>query len=222
MNRFILKHGKLVTFVILAILAWFIYRQFIIAKSPLFPFIAIVAVIWGAGTFLFIYFWPAITCNAYKRAILQHGLGQRANPRQYDLCRRYSLFGFKHQSPVYWIRVPATCFISAPGLDLSRGALVLHVPDFAGRYYSLQFTNPADGANFAYVGKRATVHDLRDFLITGPGWQGRPHSAGDEADFLARKLSVGCGTGPGRQRCDIEAVYALTKQVQVTRLFRPN
>jgi hypothetical protein len=28
-------------------------------------------------------------------------------------------------------------------LELSKGSLVLHVPDMAGRYYSVQFTGPA-------------------------------------------------------------------------------
>ena len=30
-------------------------------------------------------------------------------------------------------------------LDLSKGPQVLHVPDFSGRYYSVQFTDPFDG-----------------------------------------------------------------------------
>ncbi len=75
MNKFILKHGHLVTFVILAILAWFVYRQFIVVQSPLFPFVVVVGILWALGTFVFIYFWPAITYRAFKRAILQHGPG---------------------------------------------------------------------------------------------------------------------------------------------------
>jgi hypothetical protein len=34
-------------------------------------------------------------------------------------------------------------------LDLSKGSLVLHVPDMAGRYYSVQFTDAAKNTNFA-------------------------------------------------------------------------
>ena len=71
MNRFILKHKYLVTFVILAILAWFVYRQFIVVRSPLFPFAVVAVIIWGLGTFVFIYFWPPITYSAYKRAIVR-------------------------------------------------------------------------------------------------------------------------------------------------------
>ncbi len=57
-------------------------------------------------------------------------------------------------------------------LDLSKGPQVLRVPGLGGRYYSVQFTDPSDGADFAYVGTRATGTPAGDFLITGPGWQG--------------------------------------------------
>ena len=56
-------------------------------------------------------------------------------------------------------------------LDLSKGPQVLHVPDFSGRYYSVQFTDPFD-VDFAYVGTRTTGTQAGDYLITGLGWQG--------------------------------------------------
>ena len=37
-------------------------------------------------------------------------------------------------------------------------------PRWTGRYYSVQFTDPTSGANFAYVGKRTTGTDAGDFL----------------------------------------------------------
>jgi hypothetical protein len=56
-------------------------------------------------------------------------------------------------------------------LDLSKGAQILHVPDFSQRNYSVQFTDPSDGTDFAYVGTRTTGTAAGDYLITGPGWQ---------------------------------------------------
>ena len=53
-------------------------------------------------------------------------------------------------------------------LDLSKGAQIFHVPDMAGRYYSVQFTDPSKNINFAYVGKRTTGTKAGDYLITGP------------------------------------------------------
>jgi hypothetical protein len=53
-------------------------------------------------------------------------------------------------------------------LDLSRGPLVIHVPDTADRYYVLGFldawTNP-----FAHLGRRTTGTGEQLFLVTGPG-----------------------------------------------------
>jgi len=54
-------------------------------------------------------------------------------------------------------------------LDLSKGQQILHVPDMAGRYYSVQFTDPSDGTDFAYVGKHTTGTAAGDYLISGPG-----------------------------------------------------
>ena len=214
MNRFILKHGKLVTFVILAILAWFIYRQFIIAKSPLFPFVTITAVIWIVGTFLFIYFWPAITCNAYKRTILQHGLGSGPTPIN-TMCAADVLSSAAVPKASLLDTGASDLLYFGAWLDLSRGALVLHVPDFAGRYYSIQFTNPADGVNFAYVGKRTTGTQAGKFLITGPGWQGSIPQGMKQISTPSRSVMV-LGRALVDSDGDIEAVYALTKQVQVT------
>jgi hypothetical protein len=172
MNRFILKNGRMVTILILTIFVWFIYRQFVVVKSPLFPFIAIAVIIWITGAFLFIYFWPAITCNAFKRAVLGHGLG--SGPISINsLCIAPTT-----ASP----SAPVSSLLSTGAnellyfggwLDLRRGPLILQVPDFCGRYYSIQLTDPLSGANFAYVGKRTTGTQESAFLITGPGWTGR-------------------------------------------------
>jgi hypothetical protein len=56
-------------------------------------------------------------------------------------------------------------------LDLSRGPVVIRVPDTADRYYVLGFldfwTNP-----FAHVGRRTTGTGEGLFLVAGPGWTG--------------------------------------------------
>jgi hypothetical protein len=56
-------------------------------------------------------------------------------------------------------------------LDLSKGPEILHVPDMAGRYYSVQFVDPW-GDVFAYVGRRTTGTKAGDYLISGTGWHG--------------------------------------------------
>src|SRR6266550_1822218 len=61
---------------------------------------------------------------------------------------------------------------TAPAGHESNGPQVLHVPDMAGRYYSVQFTDPSDGTNFAYVGTRTTGTEAGDYLMSGPSWKG--------------------------------------------------
>lgn len=172
MNKFILKHKYLVTFIILAILGWFIYRQFIVARSPLFPFVAIVLIIWGLGTFVFIYFWPAITYTAYKRAAVRYGLGSGPIP----VNTLYTAPKLSSPSaPSGSLLATGTDDLLYVGglLNLSKGPQVLYVPEMNDRYYSIQFTNPSDGTNFAYVGTRTTGTQAGHYLITGPGWKGQ-------------------------------------------------
>jgi hypothetical protein len=60
---------------------------------------------------------------------------------------------------------------STAWLNLSSDALVLSVPDTAGRYYVLGlldfFTNP-----FANIGRRTSGTHAGRFLVTGPQWRG--------------------------------------------------
>lgn len=83
-------------------------------------------------------------------------------------------------------------------LGLSKGAQVLHVPDMpgpdtSGRYYSVQFTDPSNGNDFAYVGKRTTGTQAGDYLITGPGWKGQVPSG--MTHFLTKRLRTRSRTG---------------------------
>src|SRR5260370_34692413 len=74
MKRLILKYKYPMTFAILAVLAWVVYRYFSMGGSQLISFVVVAVLVWGLGTFVFLYFWPPITYSAYKRAIV-HGLG---------------------------------------------------------------------------------------------------------------------------------------------------
>ena len=64
---------------------------------------------------------------------------------------------------------------SSAFLDLSRGPLIVEVPEIANRYYSLAFMD-AYTNNFAYIGTRATGTRLGKYLIAGPRWKGSPPS----------------------------------------------
>jgi hypothetical protein len=103
-------------------------------------------------------------------------------------------------------------------LDLSKKPEVLHVPDMAGRYYSIEFVDPW-GDVFAYVGRRATGTRAGDYLISGPGWRGSlPQgvmqiSSPDNMALLIGRILV-------ESDSDLATAYGLEEQIQLTPLSR--
>jgi len=103
-------------------------------------------------------------------------------------------------------------------LDLSREPEVLHVPDFSGRYYSVQFTDPFD-VDFAYIGTRTTGTQAGDYLVTGPGWQGslpqgmKQISSPNNSVLVLGRILVYSDS-------DLPTAYGLAKQIQLMPLSR--
>jgi hypothetical protein len=149
-----------------------------VKHKHLITFGSAMVVAWVAGTFLFIYFWPHLVSNHFKRAIVAQGFGDGPVPINTLYTEPQKLFA----EPLHTSLPPGSSHLMTVGvnhdtlltvgwLDLSKGPQVLHVPDFSGRYYSVQFSDPFD-VDFAYAGTRATGTQAGDYLITGPGWQG--------------------------------------------------
>jgi hypothetical protein len=215
MNRLILKYAYPITFAILAVLAWVVYREISVRRSELIPFAVVAVLVWGLGTFVFIYFWPRITYSAFKRAV-QHGLGGDPIP----LNSLYAVPKLASPSaPTSSLLATGTDEVLYIGgwLDLTNGPQVLHVPDMAGRYYSVQFSDPSDGTNFAYVGKRTTGTEAGEYLISGPGWKGSVSqrmtlisSLNNSVLVIGRVLVDGAN--------DLPIAYRLAKQIQLTPL----
>lgn len=127
--------------------------------------------------FLFIYLWPSFIVRLFKRAILVTGFGDGPIPVNTLYTEPQTLFADPIHPPASASKLATTgvnrdTLYLAGWLDLSKGPLVLRVPDFSGRYYSVQFTDPSKNINFAYVGTRTTGTKAGDHLISGPGWQG--------------------------------------------------
>jgi hypothetical protein len=178
---------------------------------------------WALGTFLFIYFWPHFVSNFFKRAILNQGFGDGPVPINTLYTEPQALFA----EPLHTSLPPGSSHLMTVGvnhdtlltggwLDLSKGPLVLHVPDFSDRYYSLQFTDPFD-IDFAYVGTRTTGTQAGDYLITGPGWKGTSpqgmkqiSSPNNSVGILGRVLVYSDN--------DLPAAYGLAKKIQLVPL----
>jgi hypothetical protein len=215
MNRLILKYGYPITVAILAILAWVTYRYVSEGGSKLITYIVVAVIVWGLGTVVFLYFWPSITYNAFKRAVVQHGLG--GGPIPVNSLYATPTLASAAASNASLLGTGTDDLLYIGGLlDLAKGPQVLHVPDMAGRYYSVQFTDPSNGSNFAYVGKRTTGTEAGEYLISGPGWRGavpqgmtQIGSPNNAVLVLGRVFVENTG--------DLPAAYGLAQQIQ----FKP-
>ena len=216
MNRLILKYKYPITFAILAVLAWVVYRYFSMGGSQLITFVVVAVIVWGLGTCVFLYFWPLITYSAYKRAVVRHGLGGDPIPINtlYAMPRLSSPSA--SNSSLLATGTDDVLYIGG-WLDLSKGPHVLHVPDMAGRYYSMQFTNPSDGTNFAYVGTRTTGTKAGDYLISDPGWKGAVPQAMTQIAAPHNAVLV-MGRVFVESDSDLPTAYGLAKQIQLTPL----
>jgi hypothetical protein len=103
-------------------------------------------------------------------------------------------------------------------LNLHKGPQILHVPDMAGRYYSIQFTDPSKNTNFAYVGKRTTGTQAGDYLITGPHWKGSVPK-GMKLIFSPNNSVLVIGRVFVESDSDLPTAYNLAKQIQVVPLL---
>jgi len=216
MNRLILKYKYPITFAILAVLAWVVYRYFSLGGSQLISFVVVAVLVWGFGTCVFLYFWPPITYSAYKRAVVQHGLG--GDPIPINTLYAVPTLSSPAASNSSLLATGTNDVLYVGGcLDLSKGPQVLHVPDMAGRYYSVQLTDPSDGTNFAYVGKRTTGTEAGDYLMSGPGWKGTV-SQGMTQIASPNKSVLVIGRVFVESDSDLPTAYGLAKQIQLTPL----
>ncbi|MCH6471852.1 DUF1254 domain-containing protein [Sinomonas terrae] len=212
MNRLILKYAYPLTAVILVIFAWVVYQRASQGWSQIVPLGVAAVIVWVLGAPAFIYFWPRMTVSGYKRAILKNGIG--GGPIPVNTLYAAPTTSSPSASVGSLLATGTSDLLYIAGwLDLSKGPQILHVPDTAGRYYSVQFTSPSDSANFAYVGKRTTGTKAGDFVLSGPRWKGRvPNgmaaipSPSDSVLVIGRVFVA--------SESDLPAAYALAKQIQ--------
>jgi hypothetical protein len=212
MNRLILKYGRPLTAVILAVFAWVIYRR-IASGDEIIPLAIAAVIVWGIGAPAFICLWPRLTVNGYKRAILKHGFGGGPVP----VNTLYAVPGTSSPSASRGslMATGADDLLYVGGwLDLSKGPQVLHVPDMAGRYFSVQFTDPSSSANFAYVGKRTTGTRAGDYVLSAPGWKGTvPNGMKQISSPMDSALVI--GRVFVESDSDLPVAYALAREIQI-------
>ena len=188
-------------------------------RKHLLIFGSVMVVAWVLGTLLLIYFWPHFVSNIYKKAILNQGFGSGPVPLNTLYTEPQALFAEPltaqpaSGSKLMTTGVNHDTLLTVGWLDLSKGPLVLHVPDFSGRYYSVQFTDPFD-VDFAYVGTRTTGTQAGDYLITGPGWKGQV-PAGITQIISPNNSVLVIGRVLVESDSDLATAYGLAKQIQL-------
>jgi len=184
--------------------------------------VAIIA--WVVGTLLLVYFWPHLVSDVYKRAILKQGFGEGPIPVNTLYTEPQALFADPLHPPASASKLATTgvnrdTLYIMGWLDLSKGVQVLHVPNFSDRYYSLQFTDPSNNTNFAYVGTRVTGAKAGDYLITGPGWQEAVPQGMSQISSPNNSVLV-VGRVLVYDDSDLPTAYDLAKQIQIESLNR--
>jgi len=176
----------------------------------------------AVGWFLFIYFWPRVVLYLFKRAILVKGYGDGPIPINTLYTEPRTLFADPLHPPRSASKLATTgvncdTLYTVGVLDLGKGPQILHVPDMAGRYYSVQFTDPSNNINFAYVGKRTTGTRAGDYLISGPHWKGVvPEGVTKIVSPNNSVLLIGRVLVEGND--DLSIAHNLARQIQVAPL----
>jgi len=211
MNRLILKYGYPITAVILAVFAWVVYRR--IASDEIMTLAIAAVIVWAFGAPAFIYLWPRLTVGGFKRAIVKHGLG--GGPIPVNTLYAVPTTSSTSASRGSLLATGTDDVLYVGGwLDLRKGPQVLHVPEMAGRYYSVQFTDPSNSANFAYVGKRTTGTTAGDYVLSGPGWKGTVANGVPQISSPNNSVLV-VGRVFVENDSDLPTAYALAKQIQL-------
>ena len=161
----------------------------------------------------------------YKRGLLVKGFGDGPVPINTLYTEPQALFA----DPLHTSLSPGSSNLMTRGvnhdtlltvgwLDLSKGPQVLHVPDFSGRYYSVQFTDPFD-VDFAYVATRTTGTQAGDYLITGLGWRGSVPQGMKQISSPNNSLLV-LGRVLVYSDSDLPTAYNLGQQIRLAPLTR--
>jgi len=177
---------------------------------------SLVVVMW----FIVIYFLPRLIMSVFKRAILVKGFGEGPIPINTLYTQSEEQFAdplHSSGSRLTTTGVNRDTIITIGWLDLSKGPLILHVPDMSGRYYSVQFTNPLKNAAFAYVGKRMTGTEAGEYLICGPGWKGNVPKGVSQISSPNNSVLI-IGRVLVTDTSDIATAYSLSKQLQLSPL----
>ncbi len=173
------------------------------------------AVAFVLGTCAYIYSIAPLIYSGFEKGIVQQGLGS-GSPIPVNTFYVVPQLASPYAKSLF-LRTGANVdtLYSGGWLDLKERPLVLHVPDMNGRYYSIQFTDPKDGNDFGYVGRRTTGTEAGDYLITGPGWSGSVPTGMKRIPSPDNSVLV-IGRVLVENDSDLATAYSLSKQITLS------
>jgi hypothetical protein len=188
-----------------------------VKHKHLFTFCTAAIVVWVLGTCAFVYFWPHMFYNAIRRQVVERGLGIKAGGVPVNTLYAFPALASPSLSKSALVLTGNRDTLYTGGvLDLGKGPEILHVPDMAGRYYSIEFFEPWLDV-FADVGRLTTGTRAGDYLICSPHWKGvAPKEATKIVSPNNSVLLVGRVLVKGD--ADLATVHELAKQIQLTPL----
>lgn len=186
-------------------------------KVPLLTFAVTVLVVWGVGACAYPSLYTHLIYNGLENAVVKHGISAGSSSG-IPINTLYTMptLASPSQSNALGSTGNHDTLYTVGWLDLRAGPEVLHVPDMAGRYYSIQLTDPW-GTDFAYVGRRTTGTQAGDYLISGPGWQGKV-PVGLKQIAAPNNTVLLIGRTLVESDSDLATAYGLAKQIQLTPL----
>lgn len=170
--------------------------------------------------FIVINFLPRMLLSVYKRGILVKGFEDGPVPINTLYTQSPSQFADPLHTTGSYLATTGTnrdTLLTVGWLDLGKGPQILHVPDMAGRYYSIQLTDPSKNTNFAYIGKRTTGTAAGTYLISSPSWKGvvpagiTQISSPKKSVLIIGRVFIGSDN-------DLPIAYELSKQIKLSSL----
>ncbi len=178
-------------------------------------FLISAAIVFVLVTCAYLYSSPPLIYRGIQKGIVQHGLGRGSGIPVNTFYTVPELASPSAKSFLLRTGANVDTLYSGAWLELKGRPVVLHVPDMGGRYYSIQFTDPRDGTNFAYVGRRTTGTQAGDYLITGPGWEGAVPAGMKRISSPDNRVLV-LGRVLVENDADLAAAYGLSKQITLS------
>ncbi len=168
------------------------------------------------GTPVYIYYYPHLVYTTWENSIVANGFGATPNSTGIPVNSLYTLTTLASPSTQNNVAGANHDTLYTIGvLDLSKGPLVLHVPDMDGRYYSIEFVDP--WGDPSYVGQRTTGTRAGDYLISGPGWKGNLPTGMTQIAMSDNSVLV-AGRVLVYNESDLTTAYNLSKQILLTPL----